>query len=113
MERLQALKTLRPLAGYWFSEEAAPAQKGQAQAELAEEVETSWRVILFNDEEHTFDEVIYQIIKATGCSQKKAVELTNEVHFKGKANVYEGDFSECMRVSGVLQEIALITEIEG
>lgn len=90
-----------------------PQEQTQASPELSEEIETSWRVILFNDEEHTFDEVINQIIKATACSRARAEELTNEVHFKGKANVYEGSFTECLRVSGILQEIALITEIEG
>lgn len=93
--------------------EEAPQEQAQAAAEVQEEIETSWRVILFNDEIHSFDEVILQIIKATGCSKTRAVELTNEVHFKGKANVYEGSFTECLRVSGILQEIALITEIEG
>jgi ATP-dependent Clp protease adapter protein ClpS len=90
-----------------------PQEQTQALPELDEKVKTSWRVILFNDEEHTFDEVILQIIKATACSKERAVELTNEVHFKGKANVFEGSFTDCLRVSGVLQEIALITEIEG
>lgn len=93
--------------------EEAPQEQAQVAPEVQEEVETSWRVILFNDEVHSFDEVILQIIKATGCSKTRAVELTNEVHFKGKANVYEGSFPECLRVSGILQEIALITEIEG
>lgn len=70
------------------------------------------RVILFNDEVHTFEEVIGQIIKATGCSRGKAEALTWEVHTKGKAAVYEGSLEECLRVSGVLEEIALHTMIE-
>lgn len=93
--------------------EKSPLEQTRPAPEVQEEIETSWRVILFNDEVHSFDEVIYQIIKATGCNKSKAVELTNEVHFKGKANVYEGAFTECLRVSSILQEIALITEIEG
>jgi len=82
--------------------------------ELEELVETalSARVILYNDEWHTFDEVIEQIIKATGCSIERAEALTNEVHFRGKACVYDGDFPECMRVSSILEEIALYTQIE-
>ena len=96
-----------------FTEQATPKEQTQALPVVEEEVKTSWRVILFNDEEHTFDEVIFQIMKATGCSKPRAEELTNEVHSKGKANVYEGNFTECLRVSGILQEIALITEIEG
>jgi ATP-dependent Clp protease adaptor protein ClpS len=70
------------------------------------------KVILFNDDFHTFDEVIAQLIKAIGCSYEKAEALTWEVHTKGKAVVYTGELSECLRVSSVLEEIALHTQIE-
>jgi ATP-dependent Clp protease adaptor protein ClpS len=70
------------------------------------------KVILFNDDWHTFDEVINQIIKATGCSLDKAESLTWEVHNKGKAMVYSGDMDMCLKVSGVLEEINLHTQIE-
>lgn len=70
------------------------------------------KVLLFNDEWHTFDEVINQIIKATNCSVSHAEKLTAEVHEKGKALVYSGDLQECLRVSAVLEEIALHTQIE-
>lgn len=70
------------------------------------------KVIVFNDEWHTFDEVIHQIIKATACSQSKAEELTWEIHEKGKAVVYEGDMGKCLTVSSILEEIALNTQIE-
>ncbi len=76
------------------------------------EVQGPARVLLFNDEVHTFEEVIGQIIKATGCSQSKAEALTWEVHSSGKAMVYEGPMPDCIRVSGVLEEIALMTQIE-
>jgi ATP-dependent Clp protease adaptor protein ClpS len=82
--------------------------------DLDEDVATmlSSRVILFNDEWHTFEEVIEQIIKATGCSVDKAEVLTLEVHNAGKSMVYDGDLVECLRVSTVLEEIHLRTQIE-
>jgi ATP-dependent Clp protease adaptor protein ClpS len=70
------------------------------------------RVILFNDELHTFEEVIGQIIKATGCDQARAETLTWEVHNSGKACVFEGEIPRCMQVSHVLEEIDLTTQIE-
>ncbi len=70
------------------------------------------KVILFNDEVHTFDEVIGQIIKATGCDQPRAEALTWEVHSAGKACVFEGDLTRCVEVSHVLEEIELMTQIE-
>ena len=70
------------------------------------------KVILFNDEHHTFDEVIMQILKAVHCSIDKAEQLTWEVHNSGKAMVYEGPLPECLNVSAVLEEIALRTEVQ-
>jgi len=69
------------------------------------------RVILYNDDWHSFDEVIAQLIKAINCPFEKARALTFEVHVKGKAVVYSGDLKECLRVSSVLEEIALHTQI--
>ncbi len=87
---------------------------------LVEEEETTgtgtdrpWRVILYNDEVHTFDEVIRQLIRATGCAPRQAEGWAWEVHTKGKATVCEGEMEECLRVQGVLREIRLVTEIEG
>jgi ATP-dependent Clp protease adaptor protein ClpS len=70
------------------------------------------RVILFNDEVHTFEEVIGQLIKALRCGSSEAEGLTWEVHNSGKAAVFEGPMDECVKVSGVLEEIALHTQIE-
>jgi ATP-dependent Clp protease adapter protein ClpS len=70
------------------------------------------KVILYNDEVHTFDEVIGQIIKATGCDFPRAEALTWEVHTRGKAMVYVGEMKRCVEVSGILEEIDLMTQIE-
>lgn len=72
-----------------------------------------WRVILYNDDVHTFDEVILQVQKATGCTLLEATRITMEAHFKGKAVAFTGEFVECNRVSGVLREIGLLVEIVG
>ncbi len=69
------------------------------------------RVILYNDEWHSFDEVINQIIKAINCSFETARSLTFEVHVKGKAMVFTGSMPECLKVSSILEEIALHTQI--
>ncbi|MBI2794997.1 MAG: ATP-dependent Clp protease adaptor ClpS [Ignavibacteria bacterium] len=76
------------------------------------EISIEARVILFNDAEHSFDEVIEQLIKAVGCTQEQAEAMTFEVHVRGKAAVYEGQVTECLRVSTILEEIALHTRIE-
>ena len=69
------------------------------------------RVVLYNDDWHTFDEVITQLIKAVHCSFEKARSHAFEVHIKGKSIVFTGELKKCLRVSGILEEIALTTEI--
>jgi len=78
-----------------------------------EEITTglAFKVILFNDDHHTFDEVIFQLIKAISCSFERARSLAFEVHVKGKAIVFEGDLPMCLRVTSILEEIALHTQI--
>jgi ATP-dependent Clp protease adaptor protein ClpS len=87
-----------------------PLQQEEQDADVL--IEQPAKVILFNDEVHSFDEVIGQIIKATGCDTTKAEALTWEVHNSGKAMVFDGQMTECLKVSHVLEEIALNTQIE-
>jgi ATP-dependent Clp protease adaptor protein ClpS len=89
-----------------------PSPLQQEEKDVDVLVEQPAKVILFNDEIHSFDEVIGQIIKAIGCDTSKAEALTWEVHHNGKAMVYEGVMNECLKVSHVLEEIALNTQIE-
>lgn len=70
------------------------------------------KVILFNDDIHTFDEVIEQLVKATRCTASRAEALAMEVHTNGKAVVFSGELPRCMEVSGILEEIKLMTQIE-
>lgn len=72
----------------------------------------SAKCILFNDEWHTFDEVIEQIMKATKCSREMAERHTVEVHIMGQSIVYSGNLARCLQVSTILEEIALRTNVE-
>lgn len=78
-----------------------------------EALDNPWKLILYDDDIHTFEEVIHQLVKALGCSRGKAEELTYKVHNEGKATVFEGSFEECLKRNSILQEIQLITEIKG
>ncbi len=77
-----------------------------------EELGNPWQVVLFNDEVHSFDEVILQIQKATGFSLEKAAQLTFRVHQNGKAAIYFGPKGDCEKVANVLKQIQLIVQIE-
>lgn len=85
--------------------------------ELLEKYETRldepWKLILFNDDVHTFDEVIFQLIKAVNVDREQAEAWAWEVHLRGKACVLSATFEECFRANLILLEIQLITQIEG
>lgn len=93
--------------------ESHPAVEVAEETEDEESVKSPWRLILYDDDIHTFDEVINQLLKALGCSVEKATEMTFKVHNDGKALVFEGAFEECLKINSVLKEIQLITEIKG
>ena len=97
------------------SDAGAPEVDVLVEEDVSDEtrLDEPWRVVLFDDDIHTFDEVIVQLVKATGCTTARAERHAWTVHTEGKDCVYTGEFFECMRVQGVLREILLVTEIEG
>ncbi len=95
---------------------AAPAVADPDVAESVatdERVDTPWHVILYDDDVHTFEDVIVQLVRATSCTVERAERHAWTVHTEGKDCVYTGEFFACLRVQDVLREIALVTEIEG
>ena len=88
-------------------------ESGVVEPEIEETTEIGLpsKVIVYNDDWHTFDEVIHQLIKAIKCSFEEARSFAFEIHVKGKAIVFSGQLQECLRVSSVLEEIALHTQI--
>lgn len=99
---------------YIYNSQDQPDTLVQEDVEVMDEedVGLSSKVILFNDDWHTFDEVTNQIIKAIKCTDSEAEALTWEVHTKGKAVVFDGEMGECLKVSSILEEIGLHTQIE-
>lgn len=76
------------------------------------EVQRPWQVILFNDDVHSFDEVILQVQKATGCSLERAVQITFTAHTEGQAVAFGGPLERCEVAAAKLQEIRLRVTIE-
>jgi len=90
---------------------ACPKEKKEIQNDDETSIDEPYKVFLFNDDQHSFDEVIVQIIKAVKCSYEKARDFAFETHVKGKAMVFQGPLTECLKVTTVLEEIALHTQI--
>ena len=71
-----------------------------------------YNVILFNDEAHSMDEVVAQLMKATRCSSSDAYRIMMEAHNTGRAVAFSGGLERCELVSSILEEIKLGTKIE-
>lgn len=99
---------------FWYFFVATMATKPVEQHDLDEEtlIQEPAKVILFNDDIHTFEEVIEQLIKAIRCTEQQAEAFAWQVHTEGKAVVYSGEMARCVEVSSILEEIMLLTQIE-
>lgn len=75
------------------------------------DVVTSAKLLLFNDDWHSFDEVIFQLVKALRCNTRYAHMLTTKVHFNGKATIFKGEIEQCLTIAMILEEIDLRTTI--
>ena len=92
----------------------APQEELSAIEETANPTETGedYRVILYNDDYHDMDEVVLQLIKATGYQIEQCLQITLEVDHKGRAICYRGARDDCHRVTRVLREIRLQCEVD-
>ncbi|XP_064173858.1 E3 ubiquitin-protein ligase UBR2 isoform X1 [Anguilla rostrata] len=58
--------------------------------------------MLFNDEVHTYEQVIYTLQKAVSCTQKEAVSFATTVDRDGRKSVRYGDFQFCEQAKSVI-----------
>lgn len=70
------------------------------------------KLVLFNDDHHGMEEVVFQIMKAIKCNASKALQIMKEAHTLGRAIVKSGSLSECKKAENILREIDLRTTIE-
>jgi len=72
----------------------------------------AYHVILYNDDIHSFDDVVRQVQKATGVSTEDAFAVTLQAHETGRAACYMGPHDACVKVADILREIGLHVEID-
>ncbi|CDQ96768.1 unnamed protein product [Oncorhynchus mykiss] len=64
--------------------------------------------MLFNDEVHTYEQVIYTLQKAVNCTQKEAVSFATTVDRDGRKSVRFGDFAFCELAKSVIVVSSLV-----
>uniref|UniRef100_A0A8C4R8F1 E3 ubiquitin-protein ligase n=1 Tax=Eptatretus burgeri TaxID=7764 RepID=A0A8C4R8F1_EPTBU len=59
--------------------------------------------MLFNDEVHTYDQVIFTLQKAVSCTQKEAVIFATNVDRDGRETVRFGDSKQCEQAKNIIE----------
>ena len=69
-----------------------------------------WIVTVYNDEDHSYKQVIDILMKATGCGLEEAQIETSEVDMLGKSVVHLAGEEECKKVAEIIGSIGLQVE---
>lgn len=70
------------------------------------------KLILFNDDMHSMDQVVDQLRKATGYDETQCISIMMEADQNGRAVVYTGHLERCEHIESILAQIKLGTKIE-
>jgi len=68
-------------------------------------------VVVYDNDTNTFDEVIWILQQATGCTLEEAEMETWEIHHLGKSVVHHASAEECERVASVIRTIGIRVEV--
>lgn len=79
--------------------------------EVEEQVRT-WKVVLYNDEDNSFEDVIVLLILYCQHDEYQAEQCALIVHTKGKYAVKEGPREEMKLIASALAENGLTVDIE-
>lgn len=71
-----------------------------------------WKVILFNCNCHSVDQVIKALMMSIRCSPQKGYDIAMNIHHNGKAIVYEGVKERCEAVAEILKDTGLRVNME-
>lgn len=71
-----------------------------------------WNVILLNDDFHSMEEVMVQLVRAIACTVEVAEAIMWEAHSKGEAVCFTGPRERCELVASILEEIELRVRLE-
>ena len=71
-----------------------------------------YKLMLANDDIHTFEYVIDSLVKVCGHSREQAEQCAYLIHLKGKCDVKRGSLKELTNVLTALSKLELTATIE-
>ena len=100
-------------------ESKVSSSKGKASTRPAKRLEKrthaggeGYRVLLYNDELHTQEEVVIQLRRALSCPLEQAIEIMLRAHTNGKAVVTITTRDQAQHIAKILREIALVVRVD-
>jgi ATP-dependent Clp protease adaptor protein ClpS len=88
-----------------------PKRKYEEDVLVLEETDDVYKLVLHNDDIHTFDYVIDSLIEVCGHTAEQAEQCTILVHFKGKCTVKTGSMDVLKPMHDKLISRELTSEI--
>ncbi len=70
-----------------------------------------WKVVIYNNDYNTFDEVMNVLMKATGCDLQEAYIESWETHQYGKAAVHFSNKEECDEAANIIRKVGIRAEV--
>lgn len=80
------------------NEKTSPKKEGEADTETLAKPALNWKVVLFNDEEHTYDYVVEMLTSVCKLSRENAFRCAVEVDMTGRTIVFYGTRNDCEAV---------------
>lgn len=74
---------------------------------LEDETDDIYCTVLYNDETHTFDQVINTLTRIVGWQQKDAVEYVSTIDREGRAVVKCSNFETCLKLKNDIEKQSL------
>lgn len=71
-----------------------------------------WRVILYADRRHHFDDIAFWLESTTNCETHFAYEICNVCSDQGRAVCYQGDKAACHSLVEALRAKGLQVEVD-
>jgi ATP-dependent Clp protease adaptor protein ClpS len=81
-------------------EKSSPKHEGEADTETLAKPAFNYKVVLFNDEEHTYDYVVEMLTACCKLSRENAFRCAVEVDMSGRTIVFYGTGKDCEAVRG-------------
>ncbi|XP_022244280.1 E3 ubiquitin-protein ligase UBR2-like isoform X1 [Limulus polyphemus] len=87
----------------WEQPISQPSDLCPSGFDTANEAHETYATMLFNDEIHTYDQVIHTLNRAIECTEKEATDYATMIDREGRSIVKCGNFQSCNQVRNIIE----------